>query len=935
MVSRMKGFAALSVVIAVLMGALYVYENLIYLRVLHSLSPNLAAVAALQTENAFYYSYFQELVDSESLLEGFQRIIWDRRTEYPEVLNAIRRFNIYQEILLAVEYRLLGLLGLGFALPHPFDFFRLHIVVLNGVGQGFLCLLASEISGNPFAGLLCFLVSFLNRFQTSRLGNYTSSDLRELWGIPLLWVQSYLVWRVLLASHQPSQRRRWLLLGLMLVTIAFIVSWQFSPFLLLLQATALYSINIVAGFDSLRPVLVEILNVYVVSMAVAVVLHFGSPYLLTSPFFFQLVALKVSTSLCFCHRPALYTWRSWFLRRASHVAEGLVAVVSFLLVRQVLAPFATADTHVYEILCTKFQLPQNKLPACAEPSFNANLYLIMGVFKLLEWSSLQVYLQSTAAPAAAASCLLVLLRALGNWMAVQAAKRQKAKKGKNAKEEKLDFREEESEDAALLFFVAQFVLFLLLGSLVNRLRVAFAPPMMVLAVVLWGPRVWGPWGKTKAVMPILLLGYVCHGLWMASMLPCLTAEEGICQHLADKFSNDGDLADLYDWINEVVKPGTPVLASMNLAGSMRAFTHVPMIIHPQFESENLRKRVQQAYELYNCGSEESFATTMENLKAKLVIFEYSRCFFTPYKLDDKRKNCNSKKHQTEDLMCMKLHARSRYFKLMFMNGNYAVFQLRKQPLDGPRPKALEVRRWLDDHSNWQDYAQLCERTQKEKCGPRLMEAAAHFLHGLKKPQAAAELRSWALKLFPENGYVNYYQARFLDVDANRPKDAKPYYEKALRLLQNNPKVLTEVILYHDLVLQHPSFSSALVQRRAKSSKAGELSLLQLKGPGVGTLMCEAAVAAKSGGQAKLALQLWQRAQELAPLGNCVRNNWPIINDERAEDNSYARQYSTWAKVRMAAAGGVSLEIGPHHLVNVRFLEDDDLTLWPPKNKTSW
>lgn len=128
----------------------------------------------------------------------------------------------------------------------------------------------------------------------------------------------------------------------------FVVSWQ---------ATALYSINIVAGFDSLRPVLVEILNVYVVSMAVAVVLHFGSPYLLTSPFFFQLVALKarggrgggtpnlqrffqrrlpsqVSTSLCFCHRPALYTWRSWFLRRASHVAEGLVAVVSFLLVRQ-------------------------------------------------------------------------------------------------------------------------------------------------------------------------------------------------------------------------------------------------------------------------------------------------------------------------------------------------------------------------------------------------------------------------------------------------------------------------------------------------------------------------------------------------------------------------------------------------------------------------
>lgn len=51
---------------------------------------------------------------------------------------------------------------------------------------------------------------------------------------------------------------------------------------------------------------------------------------------------------------------------------------------------------VNDMLPAQFQLPQNKLPACAEPSFNANLYLIMGVFKLLEsllsWRSLVVVL---------------------------------------------------------------------------------------------------------------------------------------------------------------------------------------------------------------------------------------------------------------------------------------------------------------------------------------------------------------------------------------------------------------------------------------------------------------------------------------------------------------------------------------------------------------
>lgn len=50
--------------------------------------------------NAFYYSYFQELVDAEVVSDALHDIVWDKRTEYPDVLNAIRRFNIYQEGLL-------------------------------------------------------------------------------------------------------------------------------------------------------------------------------------------------------------------------------------------------------------------------------------------------------------------------------------------------------------------------------------------------------------------------------------------------------------------------------------------------------------------------------------------------------------------------------------------------------------------------------------------------------------------------------------------------------------------------------------------------------------------------------------------------------------------------------------------------------------------
>lgn len=205
-----------------------------------------------------------------------------------------------------------------------------------------------------------------------------------------------------------------------------------------------------------------------------------------------------------------------------------------------------------------------------------------------------------------------------------------------------------------------------------------------------------------------------------------------------------------------------------------------------------------------------------------------------------------------------------------------------------------------------------------------MEAAAHFENGLKKPQAAAAIRKWALRLFPDDGYVNYYQARYLDVDANRPQEAKAYYEKALKILPNNPKILTEVILFHDLVLQDPSFSAKLVQRRSKRGSKGEKSILEMMGPGVGLLMCEAAVAAKTGGNQELSQKLWARARQLVPLGQCVKNNWPIMNDEStAEDSSYDQHYTRWAKVWMMLAGGVNLELTPHHQANARFLVDDD------------
>ena len=106
---------------------------------------------------------------------------------------------------------------------------------------------------------------------------------------------------------------------------------------------------------------------------------------------------------------------------------------------------------------------------------------------------------------------------------------------------------EEAEDAALLFFLMQSLLFLVLGCLVNRLRVAFGPPMthglaslwqacssrgfmvhllrMVLAAALAGPKLFPlHWRQQypRLLLSFLLLLFFGHLGWILHRLPCIS-----------------------------------------------------------------------------------------------------------------------------------------------------------------------------------------------------------------------------------------------------------------------------------------------------------------------------------------------------------------------------------------------------------------------------
>ncbi|XP_048578041.1 probable C-mannosyltransferase DPY19L3 [Nematostella vectensis] len=639
--------------VTVLVGfsvACYVgYKYALYVKELHENDmwfSNIGQVEreiSFRTESGLYFSYYKQLVLAPSITKGLYDLSHDNTTEHLRTINILERFNIYQEVILAVLYRTIP--GIQESVEYVY-FYINSVFALHALYIVALYCTAWILSGSWLAGLLATCFYIFNKDDTTRIV-YTI-PLRESFGFPFLFTQmafiTYFLKRDIGRLAQVA-----CVLGIALNSFFFTLVWQFAQFILLLQCFAFFGVYSL-GFTPKHKV--KILYVVVIgSLLLVCAMMFGNDMMLCS----LALSFSIAALVIMGVQKEPYAPNPTLLIRLVKLVLNIVLVLFLMfaltaLIKTILN--VESDEHIFKFVKAKLGYDIGR-------DFDSLLYLCEPAFQMLPRETYQRLTSGIVFPCYVVSvvtCLALLAyTVIRNWR-YDAASAASLYFGDKIHIMTLFLSSEPSDDnfpsvtipsptvlntatttpptvlneqPELVYCTIQTVLY---GAMaVTTLRFKF----------LWTPH-----------MCVFGAGTLCHqGFWRFVLERAGINKPSVCKvlgHIVPAFLiavvlsvrlkpaleelkelrefHDPDTVELMNWIKTSTPPGSSFTGSMQLLAGVKLCTDRHVTNHPHYENKFLRMRTKQVYQVYARRTPQEVHEILITHGANYVILENSICY---------------------------------------------------------------------------------------------------------------------------------------------------------------------------------------------------------------------------------------------------------------------------------------------------------------------
>ncbi|XP_072321631.1 protein C-mannosyl-transferase DPY19L3 [Eucyclogobius newberryi] len=575
-----------------------IHENLLWFSQLTEVEREIS----FRTECGLYYSYYKQMLRAPSISEGLSELIHDNSTESKRTINLLQRMNIYQEVVLAVLYRLLPVQSY----LEPVYFYIYTVFSLQAVYVMALYLTAWLLSGSWMAGALTGVWYILNRIDTTRV-EFTIS-LRENWSLPFFALQVATITCYLRPQLSALQQK--VMVWLMYVTtLCFCLTWQFNQFILLVQALIIYTLDCT---DFLSTKQVTTLYLVQVSGLLSVwLLQFCNSMILGS----LVLSFIVATLFVRHWQSNLKTGR--FLVRAGKLLLHTAAVLLLTVAINCLAKRALqlkSDEHIFKFIKSKIGLGVTR-------DFDAGLYLCEEAFGVLPLDTLD-RLAGTLLLYPYVVTLLLLAGAF-TVTAMQNLSPPKAAEDEKRRAAAAAFR----PDVAYNLLHTAF--FGALAFSTMRMKYLWTGHMCAVAAFgVCGTEIWTLMFNTlrcnsrfllrlvTCAVPLVMMGCLYHKFWPKLMEELYELREFY----------DPDTVELMTWISTKTPRRAVFAGSMQLLAGIKLCTGRVLTNHPHYEDKDLRERTRQVYQVYARRPPEDVHEILRAAGADYVVLENSICY---------------------------------------------------------------------------------------------------------------------------------------------------------------------------------------------------------------------------------------------------------------------------------------------------------------------